>query len=76
MINQIYTIYDRVAEEIGPIVEAKNNSVAIRQWHNIMKNNDNKNQYDLLNIGQINTVTIELEVYEKPIQLDTGDNNE
>lgn len=70
MINQIYTIYDRVAEETSPLVEAKNDSIAIRQWNHVMADNPNSGQYDLLCIGSMDTETVKLTAYEKPIQID------
>lgn len=37
MKTNMYTVFDRVAEEAGPVFEAVNDGVAIRQFRNLLK---------------------------------------
>lgn len=61
MIKNIYTIYDTVAQEAGPIFEAKNDAIANRAVYQLIKSQGIRiNEYKLLNIGYINTENAEL----------------
>lgn len=54
MISKIYVVYDRVAEESGPVFEAKNDGVAIRQYlHLIKTKNMVPADFNLLHVGEI-----------------------
>ena len=59
MITNIYTIRDKVAEEVGPLFQ-KNDAVAIRQFKQLIKDSENPEEYELL-FGDFNDQTIELE---------------
>ena len=61
MITNIYTIRDKVAEEVGPLFQAKNDAVAIRQFKQLVKDSENPEEYELLCLGDFNDQTIELE---------------
>ena len=61
MITNIYTIRDKVAEEVGPLFQAKNDAVAIRQFKQLIKDSENPEEYELLCLGDFNDQTIELE---------------
>ena len=61
MITNIYTIRDKVAEEVGPLFQAKNDAVAIRQFKQLIKDSENPEEYELLFLGDFNDQTIELE---------------
>lgn len=61
MITRIYTIRDKVAEEVGPLFQAKNDAVAIRQFKQLVKDSENPEEYELLCLGDFNDQTIELE---------------
>ena len=61
MITNIYTIRDKVAEEVGPLFQAKNDAVAIRQFKQLIKDFENPEEYELLCLGDFNDQTIELE---------------
>lgn len=54
MIHYLYTIRDMIAEECGPVFNAKNDSVAIRQVHNLIRNEPcgDPSEYELYRIGQ------------------------
>ena len=60
MITNIYTIRDKVAEEVGPLFQAKNDQVAIRQFKHLIKDSENPEEYELLCLGDFNDQTIEL----------------
>ena len=47
MITNIYTIRDKVAEEVGPLFQAKNDAVAIRQFKQLVKDSENPEEYEL-----------------------------
>lgn len=52
---RLYTIYDKVAEEFGPIVELKNDKVALR-WYsmNVQKDELNASDFECYCIGECN----------------------
>lgn len=47
----LYAIYDTVAEEFGPLYQAINDGVALRNYFNFMVNIDFKDDYQLHHIG-------------------------
>lgn len=51
MKTNIYVIRDKVAEESGPIFEAKNDSVAYRQYVSLIEKSDHQGDFDLLCVG-------------------------
>ena len=53
----IYTIYDSVAKECGPIFQAKNHDVAVRSFHSLMAETSNviSTDYDLYCLGEFDT---------------------
>lgn len=53
MINYVYMIYDRKAEEYGPVFEAKNDAVAKRKCKLEFKNVPGLDDYDLYVVGLI-----------------------
>lgn len=53
MVNQVYVIYDRTAEESGPVFEAKNDGVALRNFQMMVKDKPFSEDYVLLHIGEI-----------------------
>lgn len=57
MMMQLYVVVDVLAEESGPIFEAKNNKVARRQYNNMMSGNMDPSEYKLLNVGWIDHET-------------------
>lgn len=51
----LYVIYDKVAEESGPVFEAKNDAVAARKMRDFAKSNPiDPSEYKLLYVGNIN----------------------
>lgn len=53
----IYTIYDKVACEAGPIFQAKNDTVALRCFMSLMKETPSANpsDYDVYCLGDFDT---------------------
>lgn len=51
----MYVIYDRLAEEAGPIFHARNDAVAYRSYdHHISTSRLNPDEYDLYYVGLYN----------------------
>lgn len=50
---ELYSVFDRVAEDYGPIFQAKNVGVAVRSFHNLMSQVKDINEYDLVRIGYL-----------------------
>ncbi|MCL2440319.1 MAG: hypothetical protein FWD14_01130 [Treponema sp.] len=51
---QIYAIYDTIAQELGPIFEAKNDEVARRQAiYSLGKQNVNPKEFWVYRLGEI-----------------------
>ena len=55
MKTRLYTVYDRIAEQSGPVFEAKNNAVARRQFVNMLNSEKllEKDDYELLLVGEM-----------------------
>lgn len=53
MKNNLYLIQDSVLQESGPIFEAKNDAVAIRQYKHLLEKSSNKADFHLLCVGSI-----------------------
>lgn len=51
MDQKLYVIYDKLAEESGPIFTAKNDMVALRQYSHLIKDVENQNDYSLECVG-------------------------
>ncbi len=61
MVYNIYSIYDSVAEEYGPIFNAKSDAVAKRAVSGILNSGEiRSNDYDLYCLGTYNTDTGEI----------------
>ena len=66
MITEIFTIYDKVAQEAGPIFQAKNLYVAMRYVKDMIKdNNINLTEYDLVRLGSFDSESMSLSVLSK-----------
>ena len=55
--DSIYTIYDKVAEECGPLFQAKSDAVACRACRTSLSNVHDVDDYKLLRVGYINKST-------------------
>lgn len=66
----LYTVYDRIAEESGPVFEAKNDGVAMRMFLTIKSKTDNlQDDYKLLRLGSIDHQTSMITVSQVPIEV-------
>lgn len=76
MIYNIYTIYDSVAEEAGPLFNAKNDSVAERQFKNMVQsqNISDWTEYHLNRVGTFDTEKMLLTSENKPVLIDISIN--
>lgn len=64
MKHGIYVIYDKVAEESGPMFEAVNNGIALRMACNTLKPLPPQlcEDYQLVKIGEYDTKSMQIEI--------------
>ena len=69
----IYTIYDVVAKECGPIFQAKNHDVAVRAFHSLMAETSNvmSTDYDLYCLGEFDTEKCSFVPLDVPSKIST-----
>lgn len=61
MIQNLYTVYDKLAEDAGSLFEAKNNAVALRLVKEmVLSKGVHPDEYKLLHVGYFNTETAEI----------------
>ena len=66
MNTELFTIYDKVAQEAGPIFQAKNLYVAMRYVKDMIKdNNINLTEYDLVRLGSFDSESMSISVLSK-----------
>lgn len=54
MVKELYTVYDKIAEESGPVFEANNEGIAVRQTNHLLSQKGiNPQEYQLLFLGYI-----------------------
>nr|QJB18787.1 MAG: nonstructural protein [Microvirus sp.] len=68
----VYVIYDKVAEDSGPMFEAVNDGVALRQAVNILKPLPPlfRDEYKLVCLGEYNPSTMEIQRFLPPREID------
>lgn len=69
LINNLYVVYDRLAQESGPVFEAKNDLVASRNYRQILKE-ANPSEYLLLRVGNIDHERNTIDAEATPVQVD------
>lgn len=68
----IYTIYDKVAQESGPLFTAKNDDVALRNYHQLMASQRlNPFDYKLLNLGIYESDPVSIRSVLVPVEVET-----
>lgn len=67
MIMQVYVIRDLLAESSGPIFEAVNDEVALRQFNKIVKDNDIGDDLELVFVGTFDHEKDEMKVFGKRV---------
>ncbi len=66
MNTELFTIYDKVAQEAGPIFQAKNLYVAMRYVNEMIKDNKiNLSEYDLVRLGSFDSESMSINVLSK-----------
>lgn len=70
----LYVIYDRLAEESGPVFEARNHAVAARMFQRTLEKvvAGERNEYKLLRVGSIDHATSEVFSESPPIEVPVG----
>lgn len=66
MVQGMYVIYDKVAEECGPIQMAKNNGIANRMFISALADNPHILDYALYCLGRLNTETMSVLLFSEP----------
>lgn len=62
VIMNLYTIYDKIAEESGPIFSAVNDGIALRSYKNLVeKEGISINEFDLVHVAQYDHRTMRLD---------------
>jgi len=57
----LYTVFDVIADEAGPLFEAKNDRVAVRQYQNLLSQSRlDASEYKLYQVGVFNHDSMEL----------------
>jgi len=61
-VTKLYSILDRTAEMLGPIFEAVNDGVAVRNYSNVIAKTQQeyRNDYALCRLGEFNSKTGEI----------------
>jgi hypothetical protein len=66
----LYSIFDKVAEEFGPLFEAKNDGVALRNYFQLVKNSAiDGDEFVLYKLGEVvrNGSDFSIRVFEKEV---------
>lgn len=71
MKTNLYVIFDKVAEESGPVFNAVNDGVAMRSFRNMAKDMDAqaRAEYQLFRIGAFDTMSLDMEVESEPVEI-------
>lgn len=65
----LYAIYDRVAEECGPVFSAKNDGVAMRGFRDLLQQVSDKSEYQLVRLGKVDMHSLKLSVEVTPVEI-------
>lgn len=71
MQTNLYVIFDRVAEESGPVFTAINDGVAMRSYRNLVKELDQeaRSEYRLYRLGYYDTFSMEVKSEFPPVEI-------
>lgn len=62
----LYAVYDLLAGEAGPVFQAKNDQVALRQYRNLVKGEGiNMSEYELYSLGVYDPEKLLIIVHDK-----------
>lgn len=56
----LYVVRDIIADDIGPVFQAKNDGVAVRSFRGLLKDVVNIDEYELIRIGHLERDTMKL----------------
>lgn len=76
MLTKLYTIRDKVAEESGPIFQAKNDAIASRQFQQVISKSESPRDYVLIRIGEFETERTLLTALQVPEEVELSVNSE
>lgn len=65
----LYAIYDRVAEECGPVFSAKNDGVAMRGFRDLLQQVSDKSDYRLVRLARVDLHSLKIEVEMDPVEV-------
>lgn len=68
----LYIIFDRVAQEGGPIFEAKNDMVAYRNFQRLVNKMEHQEDFRLMKVGKYLHDTVRIEVLDVPTEVLNG----
>lgn len=72
-VMRVYMIFDRLAEEAGPVFEQKNDAVALRAYRKMLKSQgESPDEYQLLWIGTIDHRTVKCVINDSPVEVVSG----
>ena len=70
MIQEIYVIYDKIAEDCGPIMNIKNEGVALRAFrYSVAQADGADSEFGLYKLGTIDSSTMEVKLEKTPVQV-------
>lgn len=69
----LYVVYDKIAGECGPVFEAKNDAVALRQYRHLVSSNPGfvQDDFELMQVGTMNKETMVIEPGQLLLKLDS-----
>lgn len=69
MKQKLYVIFDKVAEEAGPVQCAKNDGIARRMFRQAIKDAPFPGDFKILCIGEYDSDTVEFSIYNPPNEI-------
>lgn len=73
----LYSIYDRIAEEGGPVFASRNNATAIRTFKGVMQREQlNPADFRLYCVGSWTAQNMAVEGLERPVEVFSGGSEE
>ena len=73
MLMFLYVIYDKIAQEAGPVFESKNDLTAARGFRLGIPANANPSEFSLLCIGSISHDPVKITGFETPREVVVND---
>lgn len=69
MVTRMYTVFDKVAQEAGPIFNAKNDGVAMRSYLALLKETKDQGEYKLMCLGSFENESMSIVLLPDPIEV-------